>query len=168
MERQIHDSHAGLAVDKLELYIKNASKLALFDAAYFLLMFYQNAYISTINRAKIYNNKLSASKYRRFANYIINFAIEAILGRRHRDISNTDIVFDWLKRAHPTENFSTLQAAIRSAVKFDRDCTRCFEYKSGSPTIDAETAVEKAAQLNPGFGEETFRLAVHWTSIAMR
>ncbi|MFG1183293.1 MULTISPECIES: hypothetical protein [Xanthobacter] len=172
MERQIYDSHAGLAVDNPELYIKNASKLALSDAAYFLLKFCQNTYISTINRKKLstieYNNKLSVSKYRRFANYITNFAIESILGRQNRDIANTDMVFDWLKRAHPTENFSTLQAAIRSAVNFDRDCTRCFEYKSGSLTIDAESAVEKAAQLNPGFGEETFRLAVHWTCIAMK
>ncbi|MFG1188209.1 hypothetical protein [Xanthobacter flavus] len=159
-------------MDELEVHIEKASKLTLFDASYFLLTLYQNTNKfncrPTDKSIVEFDNKSYILKYRRFAKYITNFVIEYISGRRRRDTCTTNTVFDWLKRAHSAEDFSTLQAAIRSAVNFDRDCTRCFEYRSGSLTIDAETAVEKAAQLNPGFGEETFSLAVHWTCIAMK
>ncbi|MFG1245572.1 hypothetical protein [Xanthobacter flavus] len=159
-------------MDELEVYIVKASKLTLFDASYFLLTPHQNtnkfSFRQTDKSILEFDNKLYISRYRCFAKYITKFVLEAISGGRRRDICTTNTVFDWLKRAHPTEDFSTLQAAIRSAVNFDRDCTRCFEYRSGSLTIDAEAAVEKAAQLNPGFGEETFSLAVHWTCIAMK
>jgi hypothetical protein len=73
--------------------------------------------------------------------------------------SNPEL-FHWLKRAHPSIETDALHKSILYVDNFDRDCDKCFQYTESSLVDDVHVAVEKAAQLNPGFSKETLDRAI--------
>jgi hypothetical protein len=67
-----------------------------------------------------------------------------------------------MRRAHPGTSDTELELAIKSAMKLESDCLRCYRRTKLPFVEDLRVAVEVAKQLNPEFQEETYKLALNW------
>jgi len=74
-----------------------------------------------------------------------------------------------LKMAHPGAEDESLKRAITAAVKLDRDCVKFFSYdRSPNYSENLSAAMQLVRKHNPGFLEETYRLAEFELATAMR
>jgi hypothetical protein len=97
---------------------------------------------------------------------LINEAIPRVI--EERKTAHEGKTFTRLKAVHPEANDDDLKAAIKRAVMLDIDCVRNFSYMSPHYFDDCRRAVELSRAENPGFSDETYRLAEQHLMFAMR
>lgn len=108
--------------------------------------------------------------------YLDDAALEAARARsRERarvllDRANTHNgpTFTRLKQAHPGTADDELKAAIKLAVKFDRDCFDNYPRERGDDWDKAVRAVSAAARINPGYREATLHEAANRVAYYMK
>jgi hypothetical protein len=73
-----------------------------------------------------------------------------------------------LKQAHPGAGDDELKAAIKLAVKFDRDCFDSYPHERGDDWDKAVRAVTAAARRNPGYRDDTLHDAANRVAYYMK
>jgi hypothetical protein len=86
------------------------------------------------------------------------------------DVANTHNgpTFMRLKQAHPRTGDDELKAAIKLAVKFDRDCFDNYPRERGDDWDKAVRAVAAAARINPGYLDDTLHDAANRLAYYMK
>jgi hypothetical protein len=79
--------------------------------------------------------------------------------RHNRDYAQDGPIFPDVKAAHPRAGDADIKQAISAAVRFERACFKYFIRDSTDYWERCVNAVARAEQENPGYLENTYRLA---------
>ena len=153
-----------LASTKGQEIVARASRLPLLDAAYYLLR-----RLPEIDRAEVASESSVGSSSSLPAP--VQPVSQAMMGRlvrqafasigRERSGALESHMFAYLSSVHPHASEADLQAAIRTAAKFESDCLKCFSETTENPRRSRHSrAIGEAKRHNPGFQESTYEEAI--------
>ena len=141
--------------------IEETSKLPLLDAAYLLWMRKSDMDILEKIATPVGNSPDDVSSEEAFR-IVTGAAAAAVLAVQ--TTARGGSAFERLKLAHPEATDADMELAMRAAIKFDRDCSIYFSYKSEDYLDDVGRAIEEAKRQNPLFLEKTYNAA--WNRLA--
>jgi hypothetical protein len=146
-------------------WIEIASKLPLRDAAYLLWLHKRE-----LDRRDTPTDQQPAPGAKSFDTEVVRRAMQSAISSvtYERDHAEFGLTFDRMKAAHREVLDDDLRAAIRHAVKFWTDCKGNFSYSQAGLYLDAKRAVDLSLSHNPGFSNETCKVAVNRLCFEMR